>query len=161
MKQTLTQARMLEIWKQKRMVEPLRLDCTVTRTDGPDVDAILTEEMRSWYLNLLDSGPISALAPVDVTATCKIDPMSDARMVIKGPEGCRRILSVWFSGWDFPEEVKNGPPQTNFNPYQQRQAAYRLGPDQVAIIGAQGSLREVLAAVDVSPEVYILDDSVF
>ena len=160
MKQTLTQAQMLERWKRKRMVEPLRLDCTVARTDGPDVDAMLTDEMRSWYLNLLDSGPISALAPVDVTQTCKIDAMSDGRMVIKGPEGCRRILSVWFSGWDFPVEVKPEQPKTNYNPYQQRPQAYMLSPDRVAVIGAQGSLREAFAAVDISPAVYLLDDSV-
>lgn len=160
MKQTLTQAQMLERWKRKRMVEPLRLDCTVVRTDGPDIDAILIDEMRSWYLNLLDCGPISALAPVDVTMTCKTDPLSNGRTVITDPEGCRRILSVRFSEWDFPIEVKNEPPNINYNPYQLRPEVFKLAPDRVAVIGAQGSLSEVLAAVDISPAVYLLDDSV-
>lgn len=159
MKQTLTQSRMLEIWRRKRMVEPLRLDCTVSRTDGPDVDAILTEEMRSWYLDLLDHGPLSALAPVDVTQTCKLDPMSDGRVMISGPEGCRRILSIWFSAWDYPIQVSDEALRTDFNPYQQRPGAFRLAPDRVAAVGARGSLREVIAAVDISPSVYIFDDS--
>ena len=120
------------------MVEPLRLDCTVSRTDGPDVDAILTEEMRSWYLDLLDNAPISTLAPVDRTATCKIDALSDGRLVITAPDGCRRILSVWFTGWDCPVNVADEAAMNNFNPYQQRPAAYRLAPDRIAVGGAQG-----------------------
>lgn len=159
MKQNLTQSQMLEIWRRKRMVEPLRLDCTVSRTDGPDVDAILTEEMRSWYLDLLDNAPISKLAPVDITATCKIDVLSDGRLVITAPDGCRRILSVWFTGWDCPVNVADEAAMNNFNPYQQRPAAYRLTPDRIAVGGAQGSLRQVFAAMDISPVVYIFDDS--
>lgn len=159
MKQTLTQSQMLEIWRRKRMVEPLRLDCTVSRTDGPDVDAMLTEEMRRWYLNLLDSGPRSALAPVDITQSCRLDALSDGRLTISGPEGCRRILSVQFAGWDFPLEVTDRQPVNNFNPYQLRPAACRLAPDRVAITGAQGALKEVIAAMDISPAIYIFDDS--
>ncbi len=159
MKQTLTQCQMLELWRRKRMVEPLRLDCVVQRTDGPDVDAMLTEEMRRWYLELLDGGPRSALAPVDVTSTCKVDALSDGRMVITGPEGCRRILSVWFAGWEFPVEVSPDALQSNFNPYEQRPAAWRLSPERAAVRGAQGAVREVLAAMDISPAVYIFDDS--
>lgn len=159
MKQTLSQSQMLEIWKRNRMVEPLRLDCTVQRTDGPDVDAMLIEEMRSWYLNLLDFGPESAIIPCDVTETCTVESLDHGNAVITAPEGCRRILSVWFAGWDFPLKVTDSPTPADSNPYCRRPAAYRLAPDRIAVSGTSGNLREVKCALDVSPQIYIFDDS--
>ena len=41
MKITLTREEMLALWRRMRTVEPLRLDCSVGRTDSVDIDAIL------------------------------------------------------------------------------------------------------------------------
>ena len=93
----MTDSEMLQLWKCTRAVEPLRLDCTALRTDGPDVDALLRQQMRQWYLNLLDSGPLNALAPANGAQTATIKTLADGRSLILAPAGCRRILSVMYS----------------------------------------------------------------
>lgn len=55
---TLTRQEMLAQWKLRRALEPLRADCTAQRNDGIDLDRYLTEEMRSWYLRMLDTAPV-------------------------------------------------------------------------------------------------------
>lgn len=160
MTSTLTKSEMLSLWKRIRAVEPLRLDCTALRTDGPDVDAILTDEMRAWYLDMLDHGPESALVPCDVTKTATIETLSEGRTLISAPQGCRRILSVWFSDWDYPVKVTPLPEnQGPRNPYCRRPHAFSLGPDRVAVTGARGTLKELKCALDISDQVYIFDDS--
>lgn len=153
---------MLRLWRQMAAIEPLRLDCTVERTDGPDIDAGLKREMRAWYLNLLDSGPVSALAPVDLASTAAVEKSTDGLTVITAPADARRILSVRFSGWSapiVPEEAPANALANAANPYLRRPRVYRLSPGSVAVGGASGTLQTLMCAVDHGPQVYVLDDS--
>lgn len=160
MTRTLTESEMLQLWKRHRAVEPLRLDCTALRTDGPDVDSLLKEEMRQWYLNLLDNGPESAVISTNAAQTATIQTLTDGRVLILGPEGCRRILSVMYSDWDFPVKVMPLPErQGPRNPYCRRPAAYRIDRRHIAVTGARGTLRDLQCVVDISDKVYLFDDS--
>ncbi len=86
---------MLAQWKLRRYVEPLRSDCTVVRSDGADTDSLLTMEIRDWYLDLLDHGPVEMLSPVDVTDESAVRCRGDFPVVeVTLPEGCRRVTEV-------------------------------------------------------------------
>lgn len=100
MKITYTSQQMLEEWKLRRAIGPLRADCTVTRSDGIDLDALLTAEMRGWYLRLLDTAPAEMLAPEDISArvSVAVGPDDDSLTVTLPPE-CRRVLWVRLKEW--------------------------------------------------------------
>ena len=68
MKLTLTRSEMLERRRLAGGFEPLRTDCTVEDTAGTDVDALLESQLRQRYLELLDHGDISLLAPVEAAS---------------------------------------------------------------------------------------------
>ncbi|MDE6490780.1 MAG: hypothetical protein K2L49_06440 [Muribaculaceae bacterium] len=103
MKITYTSQQMLEEWKLRRAIGPMRADCTVTRSDGIDLDALLTAEMRGWYLRLLDTAPPEMLAPEDISALVEItiDSTTGALIVILPPQ-CRRVIEVKLKGWTTP-----------------------------------------------------------
>lgn len=161
MKQTLTREQMLAQWKLIRASEPMRLDCTVTRTDGIDLDSIYEAEMRAWYLRLLDSAPIERIVPIEASAMAKVE-VRNGLTVITTPEGCRRVLQVRFDGWDAPltPDAKGDAVRAcAANPYIKRPLAARIGPGIVIVSGAVGKLTTLLCAIDTGPEAYHLDDS--
>lgn len=160
MTRTLTESEMLVIWRRVREIDPLRLDCSADRTDGPDIDAMLVNEMRAWYLDLLDSAPESALAVCNSAPATEIHPSVNGVTLLTAPAGCRRVLSVFFDGWDFPVKVlDSAPPRALANPFFNRPLAFRVGREKVAVFGARGILKEVNCVIDVSDKVYVLDDS--
>lgn len=161
MKRTLTRAEMLELWRNYRTGEPLRLDCTVTRTDGTDFDAVLAAEMRSWYLALLDAGDESLLAPVDMAPTAIIATSPEGLTVIRAPQDVRRILRVRFAGW--PAELAPDADEAEVraraaNPYSRRPAIARTSAGELIVSGAVGMLTNLICTVDHGPQTYVLDD---
>lgn len=72
MRLELTKNEMLALWKRRHFLEPLRADCRIERSDGVDLDAIATEEMRLWYLKQLAEAPPDMLAPSDLAMTAKV-----------------------------------------------------------------------------------------
>lgn len=160
MKLTLTESDMLKIWRRARAIEPIRLDCTADRTDGPDVDAILVDRMRAWYLDLLDNAPLSKLVQVECVDSASVSFPDPGLAVVSAPEGCRRIVSVRFSDWTFPVEVTDSLiPASAANPFCRRPAAFRIAPDRIAVIGTSGSLSELKCILDISDKIYIFDNS--
>ena len=161
MKLTLTESDMLEIWRRACAIEPLRLDCTADRTDGPDVDAILVDRMRAWYLDLLDNAPLSKLVQIDCVDSASVSFSPDSGLaVVSAPESCRRIVSVRFSDWNFPVAVIDSPvPRSASNPFCRRPAAFRIAPDRIAVIGTSGSLSELKCILDISDKMYVFDNS--
>lgn len=164
MKQTLTRSQMLERWKTLRAVEPSRLDCTLHRTDGPDIDTILTAEMRSWYLDLLDRADPRLLAPANVASEAQTESASGANLcIVTPPEGTRRVLSLSFDnsvpvvpGADADAVIRMAA-----NRFWRRTMAARL-PDGSILVAAPGkTLTGLTAVVDPGPETYEFDDSIW
>lgn len=162
MKKTLTRAEMLTLWRTIRTAEPLRLDCTVTRTDGPDHTAALEAEMRARYLDLLDSGPERCLAPVDMASVASVVNLTPEIVTVTLPADVRRVLRVRFAGWATPLEPTLTAERQHMlaaNPYWRRPSVATLGPRMIVATGASGPLVSAVCVVDYGPETYTFDDS--
>lgn len=155
-----TESEMLELWRLIRAAEPLRLDCTVTRTDGIDSDAIFRAEMRAWYLRLLDGAPPEMLQPVDMAAAAEVSSPGSLTL-IKAPAGVRRVLSLRFSDMAAPIVPDAAPRLVRSraaNPFCRRPLAARIGPTLIIAAGVSGTLAELSCAYDFGPDNYLFSD---
>ena len=153
---------MLELWRRHCGVEPLRLDSTVTRTDGVDIDALLTQQMRLWYVNLLATAPERWLSVSDVKSKCSVNfAVGDGMALISAPPSVVRVLRVGFSEVNLPltpsadaETVR----RCGSNPYWTRPLMAPLGKGSWVACGVSGQLTSVEAIVDDGEEIYTFDE---
>lgn len=160
MKRTLSKAEMLELWRYARTAEPLRLDCTISRIEGTDFNAMLIEEMRAWYLTQLDEAPEELLAPEELASEAQVSGRYGVTHV-KLPERVRRILRVKFSEWPSaisPDEDPKTLRRLAANPYCQRPMAARISPRELIVCAPRGALSSVVAITDPGSDSYIFDD---
>jgi hypothetical protein len=160
--QTLSKSEMLEMWRRHCGVEPLRLDATVTRTDGPDVDALLTQQMRTWYVELLATAPESLLRVTDVKAKTSVSfAAGDGMAVISVPQSVVRVLRVSFSDVSLPIEPTVEAAtvrRCGLNPLWRRPLMAPLGNGCWVLCAVSGQLTSVEAIVDEGEEVYTFDE---
>lgn len=97
---TFSKAEMLALWRRRLGFDERRNDCTVEVYDGREVNDIITDAMRSWYLRLLDSAPLRLLPAARIS--CTAAPAGIHTMSISLPESCRRVTAVEAPRWDFP-----------------------------------------------------------
>ena len=71
---TLSDTRMLGLWRSGAGLEPALDDASVERFDAYDVDGLLRSAMRAWYLDLLHSGPLDMVPVTDVAARVTVSP---------------------------------------------------------------------------------------
>lgn len=146
-----------------RCVEPMRVDGVVSRSDGADVDTIIEAEMRSWYLDLLDRGPTSALSPINKASEAMLEArLTGEPVVVTPPSGTRRVLTIRFSKWPMAIEPKASPEAVMAavgSPLWGRPLAAMMPDGTVAVAGAAGSLKTLTVAFDEGPEIYKFDDS--
>lgn len=104
---TLSTPEMLSQWRLRRQLEPLRSDCTVLRSDGIDLERLLTAEMRDWYLTLLDTAPLEMLAVTDIAGetALQVNGSDNCHATVLLPERCRRVVSVMLGNWQRPAVV--------------------------------------------------------
>jgi len=100
MKMELTKEAMMALWKRRHFIEPLRADCLISRSDGVDTDARVAEEMRAWYLELLRTGPLTALSPVDMSLTAKVTAGNGGCAEIRLAPNVVRVAAVKLEGWE-------------------------------------------------------------
>lgn len=105
MKTTLSQPEMLRQWRLRRLYEPLRNDCAVTRTDGIDLDAILLTEMENWYRGLLLTAPADLLVTDDIASSAAMTADSDRTVTIPLDADICRVVEVRLSSWSRPATV--------------------------------------------------------
>lgn len=170
MKTTYTREEMLDLARELLGFDHKRTDCLAVQTDGIDPTTLIERELRNWYLDLLDHGPVSSLAPtaVAVVASRPAGHSSGTRLAV--PTNCRRVLTVHLAGWQravtpLGAEKCASTVARQLNPYT------RASVDSpVAVVSADGSLlawpepaengtTTVTGAVDSDPETYIFDDS--
>ena len=111
----LTHDEMLQLWKLVNAYEPLRADCTVTRSDGIDLDGLLTVEMQAWYDNLLDTAPIEMLCPHDISSRAILTININGHAEIELPADCRRLIEVKLSCWHRPAAIIAEPDAATIN----------------------------------------------
>lgn len=90
---------MLALWKRRHFLEPLRNDCSVTRTDGVDLDAICIDQMRQWYVSLLANAPTEMLASTNIASTITPKRTSVNSLLLTLPDNVVRVTSVKLSSW--------------------------------------------------------------
>lgn len=106
---TLTADSMLELWKTAKGFEPLRTDCTVSRSDGPDLDRILTLQMRAWYVGLLNTAPFSDLPLTDIGPRLTFSERCPGSYSARLPDGCLRVASADCDSWERPALIVTDP----------------------------------------------------
>ncbi len=166
----LSREKMLERWMLFRGLGPVRGDAAVVRTDGLDLERLMEDEMRRWYVRLLDEADARLLPTDDVAgeATLKTDGAGGA--VIALPERARRGLGLRMSHWK-REAVIAAEGSAEARRQDNRLArggAWRPvaiampgGCLRVTDIAAAGAVAELRAVVDPGPATYIFDESLF
>jgi hypothetical protein len=94
-----SKSQLLEYRRKIAGLEPLRTDCSIEIVDGIDVDSLLEQELRLWYLDLLDNGDVALLETTDIASTLALSTRPDGAAIIKLPDNCRRVLSIRLNGW--------------------------------------------------------------
>lgn len=102
MKIRLSQDEMLDLWRLRHALEPLRSDCVVTRADGIDLDSFLLQDIHDWYLRLLDTAPVEYLAPSDISRNVALSCDDKGVGSIILPENCRRVIELRLDCWKQP-----------------------------------------------------------
>ena len=180
MKITLTKTEMLKRRRIAGGLEPLLADCTIERTDGIDVDAILADELRKRYLDLLDRGDRSLVAADNIAATASC--VSDGDELAGGarvslPTLCRRVFELQLHGWSRAVEVRPADEAEAIisrqqNPYTAASAAHPVAvfaggavagsvPDILAwpAGGPHPQAVAVTAAIDPGEDYYTMDEA--
>ncbi|MDE6496398.1 MAG: hypothetical protein K2L30_09215 [Duncaniella sp.] len=138
MKTTLSQPEMIARWRLHRYHEPLRNDCSVTRTDGIDLDSIIVTEMEAWYFNLLDTAPPDLLVTADISSEVAMSRDSDGVARIPLPTGVRRVIEVGVSSWPCPAQIVTDPHSATAR--RQRHKFTRAGSSSPVAIHSGGVL---------------------
>lgn len=75
--------------------------CSGCACDGIDLRRLAADEMRSWFMNLLDTAPRELLDPDDISDVAPVpERLADGRLAITLPESCRRVVGVRLAGWE-------------------------------------------------------------
>ncbi len=171
MRITKTKAEMLLLARRILGFDHLRTDCGATQTDGIDVDTLIEDSLRQWYLDLLDNGPAHHLAPAEIQVTASRPSGIAGGTLLQTGDECRRPLTVRMAGWHHETEVL--PPEEServvgmqMNRYGAATASH---PVAVRVPGGRGILAwpdpgeygttHITGAVDTGSDVYTMDES--
>jgi len=167
MKLTLSKEEMLVRRRLAGGFEPLRVDCTVEDTAGIDINAILAQQLRSRYLELLDTADPALLAPEDVAAGSSVTEYIDGGMLLTPPATSRRVLSVWLDGWQceaevLPESELKRVKALQRNPFtasgSRTPVAVALPDGRIAAWPGASRCLRVTAVCDPGPDIYKIDE---
>lgn len=103
MEYTLNQ--LINEWKVRKGIVPLRTDATITRQDAFEIDEYITRIIDSWYVKLLDTGPIEYLDVTDISSEVTITAFSRGVATIQLPEHCRRVIEISMTEWQRPATI--------------------------------------------------------
>lgn len=174
MKITLSKEEMRRRLRILAGLEPEHTDCAIEYTDGLDIDALLDQKLRAWYLDLLDNGDMSLLAPADISSTARCtDGVGDGSEIIL-PAMCRRVDSIRLEGWNRSTRVLSPSEATaairrQSNPFLAATADSPVAvespggaggaPGNILAWPKGGSVALLTAALDAGPDSYTLDET--
>lgn len=176
MKISLTKSEIVERLRLIAGLAPLRTDGTIEYTDGIDINAILEERLRAWYLKLLDSGDAIATAAEDISSLATVS-MFDAPAggtIIKLPRLCRRVFSIQMQGWNRACPILTPDWQDTVIALQQNPFSEAKADRPIAVMGNDfnaGSVPSIMVwpydnavttligCMDPGPDHYVLDEA--
>jgi hypothetical protein len=162
-----TKAQMLEYRRKIAGFEPLRADCSIEIVDGIDVNELLERELRQWYLDLLDNGDVNLLKTTEIGSALALATRNDGSAVIKLPDNCRRVVSVYVNGWQRDAKVMDYASalprlQLLSNPYSRPGTSDPLAVDcgnGVLLVAPTGSyVASATAICDTGEDTFIFDE---
>ncbi len=109
MKINLTRSQMLARWRLHRGYDIPHYDSETSRTDGIDLDEILSAEMDEWYSNLLRTAPLSRLVPVEKAGVVSVPGPGSAEMRLRLADTTVRIAGVRLSSWRYAATIVDDP----------------------------------------------------
>ncbi|MDE6462538.1 MAG: hypothetical protein K2K99_06035 [Muribaculaceae bacterium] len=165
MKVVLSRKEMLSEWLRRRAVEPMRLDCTVSRSDGPDVESLAEDEMRGWYLRQLDEAPAHLLSACVIGAS-EVQTVYDESQrlaTVRLPEGVRRVLELELSNGVTvrPDATAAQVVRAAANGLWRRELAATVSGGTVIGAAFSAPLSRLRVIMDRGPEFYEFDDALW
>lgn len=100
-----SERQLIDEWKMRSGLEPVRIDATLQRYDALDIDAYVKRMLDDWYLKLLDEGDAAFLDPEDVTELVEVAGVDDGVAVAILPAGTRRLMEVADASWHRPAMI--------------------------------------------------------
>ncbi|MDE6397486.1 MAG: hypothetical protein K2K84_09455 [Muribaculaceae bacterium] len=166
---TLSDNQMLGKWRRGALLEPALADCSVERFDGLQVDPVLRQAMRTWYLGLLREGNPAMLKVTDISDRAGLRPEGTGRWRVTVPADTVRILELTIEGQPWPVRTLDVNRETD------RRAIAALGNRYcrmsfTAVIGADRQwtltgpplespgIASCRAITDPGDEIYVLDE---
>lgn len=162
----LTSDEMLQIWRERAGLEPINTDCSIERFDGIDLNAMIRQRMRQWYLAMLDEGRPEYLGtPSEAAELFTVTP--DGRITADGT--VRRTMTLQLSSWKRPAAVKDIADIAGLVPLEANlySAAGEMSPlawressgiIRVTPCTTSDAITSALAYTDPGEDLYILDE---
>ena len=167
---TLSADEMLQLCRKLLHLDPLpSADVTITPTFSLDVDDLLAQRLRAWYLSLLTTLPLEQLPLVDIaqrlTLAIPQSPLSPATVTI--PPDVLRIHSIRLASWQRPAAVvpdTHPVVATLDSPYAPARSAAPVAVERTpSLISLHSphhsgidSITSCLAVIDPGPQSFIL-----
>ncbi|MEE0977903.1 MAG: hypothetical protein UH625_00680 [Muribaculaceae bacterium] len=94
-----TKQQILEEFRLRRYLEPVRTDCVIQRTDGVDTSRKLMMEIDQWYANLLRTAPPEWLKTEEIATDVTLSVVSGTGAVtLTLPADVCRVVSLTIEG---------------------------------------------------------------
>lgn len=160
-----SKAQMLAIWRGALGLDTAYAECSIEQFDGLNVNDLIAQRMRQWYLNLLDTAAPALLPTADIAARCTRVARPNNAAAITLPDDCRRVVHVRAASWpvaiaptaDTARAALLGHPFAA--PTARRPLAIATLRSILIAPCAPADAIEVLAVVDPGEQFYTLDES--
>ncbi|MGN0224059.1 MAG: hypothetical protein ACI4AM_08540 [Muribaculaceae bacterium] len=160
-----TKAQMLAIWRAALGLDTPYAECSIEQFDGINVNDLIAQRMRQWYLNLLDTADPALLPTADIAARCTHTARPNNAAAITLSDDCRRVVHVRAASWPMaiaPEAdtacaALLGHPFAA--PTARRPLAIAALRSLLIAPCAPADAIEVVAVVDPGEQLYTLDES--
>ena len=162
---TYTHSQMLAIWRSALGLDTPYADCSVEQFVGINVNDLIAQRMRQWYLNLLDTADPALLPTADIAARCTRVARQNNATAITVPDDCRRVLHIRAASWltPIPPEADTARAALLGHPFASPSARRPIAIASLRSIivapCAPADALEVVAVVDPGEQYYTLDDS--
>lgn len=154
----ITEEKMLEIWALRRHSTDIRNDSALSRPEGSPDLAIMRQEMRAWYFNLLATAPAEILHVYELKGSFGIEPTPDeGQYAVTLPEEFLRLESLVIRTSAGERQVRLVQPDSRTGLFQ-RNPRTMAGPCvPVAYIPAPGAGKLRIFCKDIkAPEIVSL-----
>lgn len=98
---TIATTELLQLWKLHHGYGPMRNDCVISRADGPDLDALIMEKIRAWYIKMLTDMPKEHLPVTEISGALAFSPLEGGAWS-RLPDNCLRVTDVTAANWTVP-----------------------------------------------------------